>query len=120
MPSKKLFVAFGALLLTVSLQVSAKDNIYKLAFHISQGKTEASPTIVVKEGSPGTIEVTGATGYSLAATATDAGPGKIKVSLTYKSASSSSAPILIVRDGHEASLTQGETEIKLTATRSGN
>ena len=120
MPGKKLFVALSALLLTVSLQASAKDNLYKLAFHISQGKTEASPTIVVKEGSPGTVQVLGTDGYSLTATATDAGQGKIKVSLVYKSASSSSAPTLIVREGQEASLTQGETEIKLIATRRGS
>ena len=118
---KKLFAVFGALLLTASIQASAKDNIYKLAFHISQsGKAEASPTIYVKDGVPGTIELSGTDGYSLTATAVGTGQGKIKVSLAYKSTSNSSSPILIVKEGQEASFKQGNVEVKLVATRRGS
>ena len=115
---KKLIVALGFVLLATSLQASAKGNIYKISFHISQsGSPSASPTLVVKEGTPATIETSGENGYSLAVTANDAGQGKVKVSLTYISAKDSSAPILIVKEGQEASISQGSTEIKLVATR---
>ena len=120
MSHKKLVVALGAVLLATSFQASAKGTTYKLAFHISQvGSPDEAPTLIVKESTPATIETSGANGYSLTVTAVDAGPGKIKVSISYKSAENSSAPTLIVKDGQEAAFTQGSTEIKLVASRRG-
>ena len=115
---KKLPAALGVALCLAASCASAQDKFYKLSFDVSHmGKAVGSPMVVVRQGVPGSMEVSGPNGYKMTFTATDAGDGKIKIATTFASSQGSSSPTVIVKDGQPASISDGRFEFKLVATQ---
>jgi hypothetical protein len=119
---KKLFlISCVALVPSSAFAASGADHLYKLAFSISQdGKPLASPVVVVHEGVPGSVEMSGPNGVKLDFTVTDAGDDKLRISTHVVSARGSSSPEMVVRQGHPASVSDGNIELQVTADRYGS
>ena len=115
---KNLLVVLGVVLSFAAFGASAQDKLFKLSFDVSHmGKAVGSPIVVVREGVPGSMEVSGPDGYKMTFTATEAGSGKIKIATTFSSAQGSSSPTVIVKDGQAGSISDGRFEFKFVATR---
>ena len=121
MASRTAIISACVALGVISSAALASDHSYRLSFVIShQGEIVGSPAVVVKDGVPGSIEVSGADGYSLSFTTTDAGAGKIRIATQFTSPSGTSSPTIIVKDGQSGSLSDGNYEFKVVATRQGS
>ena len=111
----------GALLSVSAFASSGNDKLYKLAFSISQdGKPLASPEVVVREGVEGSVEMSGPNSLKLNFTVTDLGDNKLQISTRVVSPRSSSSPTIIVRQGQAGSISDGNVELQVTATRHGS
>ena len=115
---KNLSAALGVFLCLAASCASAQDQRFKLELDVSHmGKAIGSPTVIVREGVPGSVEVTGPNGYKITFIATDAGEGKIKIATTFASPEGSSSPTVIVKDGQSGSISDGRFEFNFVATR---
>ena len=101
----------AALIATSSLAqapAAEPEKLYTIAFDVSHmGQTIGAPVVVVREGTEGSMELPGPSGYKMTFIATDVGDGKTKVATTFTSNQGTSSPTVIVKDGHAASLGNG-------------
>ena len=107
----------AALIATFSLALAhaAKpEKLYTIAFDISHmGQTIGAPIVVVREGTEGSMELAGPSGYKMTFVATDVGDGKTKVATTFTSNQGTSSPTVIVKDGHAALVSDGRFEFRI-------
>ncbi len=90
------------------------QKLYTIAFDVSHmGKTIGAPIVVVREGTEGSMELAGPSGYKMTFIATDAGDGKTKVVTTFASNHGTSSPTVIVKDGHAAFVSDGRFEFRI-------
>ena len=117
MRHKTLLAILGFALASVAFNVSAQDRTYKISFDVSHnGKAVGSPTVAVREGTEGSMELSGADGYKITFIATAAGEGKTKVATTFTSPQGESSATLIVKDGQPASVSDGSYEFKFVVS----
>ena len=107
----------AALIATFSLaaaHAAEPEKLYTIAFDISHmGQTIGAPIVVVREGTEGSMELAGPSGYKMTFIATDAGDGKTKVVTTFASNHGTSSPTVIVKDGHAAFVSDGRFEFRI-------
>lgn len=107
-------------LAAASFSVSAAD-AYSVSLHLfHKGKEFGAPSMVVKSGVQGSMEVSGPDGYKLKLTATDDGPNRMKVSTQLDSAHGAVSPEIIVRPGTQATVSIGDLKVALTASPHGS
>jgi len=123
MSTRKAHVSAFALavsLAAASFSASAAE-AYSVSLHLfHKGKEFGAPSMVVKSGVAGTMEVTGPNGYKLKVTASDDGPNRIKVSTQLESSHGSMSPEVVVRPGTQATIAVGDLKVALTATPHGS
>ena len=118
---KRFLLICVAVLSVSACATSRTDKLYKLAFSISQdGKPLASPVVVVREGVLGTVEMSGPNGIKLDFTVTDVGDSKLKIVTHVVLPRGSSSPTIVVREGRAATISDGNVELQVTATRHGS
>ena len=115
-PRSRLAVLVVLLLSAFGTAASERYSVSAELTH--QGKAFAAPSMVVRQGEPATVEVSGANGYRLALTVRDSTAGKIEVAAAVESAHGAMAPTVVVKPGVPASVTVGDLGIKLTVDRS--
>ena len=107
----------AALIATSSLAqapAAEPEKLYTIAFDVSHmGQTIGAPVVVVREGTEGSMELPGPSGYKMTFIATDVGDGKTKVATTFTSNQGTSSPTLIVKEGHAALVSDGRFEFKI-------
>ena len=107
----------AALIATLSLAVGhaeEPEKLYTIAFDVShKGQSIGAPIVVVREGTEGSMELAGPSGYKMTFIATDVGDGKTKVATTFTSSQGTSSPTVIVKDGHAALVSDGRYEFKI-------
>ena len=83
-----------------------------------QGEVFASPSAVVSEGEPATIEVAGADGYRLVLTVKEVDADRIEVAASLDSARGSMTPNVVVEPGATARVQAGDVGLALVVRRS--
>ena len=113
----RLLSLLAALIATLSLAVghaAEPKTVYTIGFDIKHmGQTVGAPIVVVREGTEGSIELPGPSGYKMTFIATDVGDGKTKVATTFTSNQGTSSPTLIVKEGHAALVSDGRFEFRI-------
>ena len=121
MATCKQFLASSALLATIASFNCAASDLYKVSASLTdKNQTIGSPTLVVKNATPASIEVSGPTGYKLSLTVTDLAPDKIQVATSIESQQRTIAPTIVVRPGKPAAISVGDLGITLTVDRAGS
>ncbi len=106
-------------LITGSLSV-ASTATYTISAHLAhEGHPFAAPVIVVREGEPTTVEVTGNGGYRLTVTVTPVTPGSVRVDTDLRTAYGATSPAMVVQIGQPASVSVGDIQMTLTAEAHG-
>ena len=113
----RLLSLLAALIATLSIAVghaAEPKTVYTIGFDIKHmGQTVGAPIVVVREGTEGSMELAGPSGYKMTFIATDAGDGKTKVVTTFASNHGTSSPTVIVKDGHAAFVSDGRFEFRI-------
>ena len=76
----------------------------------------AQPSLIVREGAPGIVDVAGDGGYRLQVSVTDAPDGAVRVATALQSAHGDVAPVLIVLPGEQAEVLIGSLGIGITVS----
>ena len=84
------------------------------------GKVFAAPTIIVNDGVPAKIQVSGSDAYVLTITVRSAGNDRLMVATTLKSGYGSAHPAMVVLPGQTASATVGDIAISINARQAGS
>lgn len=94
---------------------------YRVSVNLAHmGKVFAAPAIVVKDGVPATIQVSGPDAYVLTITVRSAGHDRLMVATNLKSAYGSAHPAMMVRSGQTASATVGHIDISINTRQAGS
>ncbi len=107
-----------ALALVLASTASAAPATYAVEAQLShKGHVFASPSAVVQEGVPATLEVTGPDGYRLVLTVTGQSADALALAATLDSPRGHMAPTLVVRPDQEGSIRVGELGLAVTVHR---
>jgi len=115
----RIFAAVTFSVFSVS-SLAAASGLYKVSATLSHaGKTFAAPSVVVSAGQPASIEVSGADGYKITLTVTDVAVDKIQVVAQVNSAHGSMHPTVVVHPNQPATVSVGNLQLGLSASRRG-
>lgn len=123
---KNFLIGVAFLLTLVSFNCIAGTSSYKVsATLLHNGQPFASPTVVVKPGTPAEVKVSGKNGYTFSFTVKELSANKVKVSSKLNSVQYGRAsPVVIVQLGQPATLRVGKAGntmgVRLTVTRDGS
>ncbi len=117
---KMVSALFALSLVTVSFNTCAAEKYNVFASLSHKDKSFASPVLIVTDGIPSNIEVSGPNGYKLSLTLTGIADGKLKIATVLDSSHGSMAPVLVVQSGKPVSVSVGDLKLSLTVNRVGN
>lgn len=80
------------------------------------GVVFANPSLVVRNGAPAVVEVSGEAGFRLELTVTDAPDGAVRVATQLQSVHGDAAPVLVTMPGDTAEVRIGALGIDLVVT----
>jgi hypothetical protein len=99
----------------------AETGSYRVSAILSHnGHTFASPVVLVQEGVPAAVEVSGPEAYRFTVTVVAAGDGTVEVSTNLRSAYGTISPAMLVELGQSASVSVGEIGMSLTTVTHGS
>ncbi|MET0327693.1 MAG: hypothetical protein ABW163_02870 [Luteimonas sp.] len=81
-----------------------------------EGAVFASPSLVVRDGEPAVVEVSGDAGFRLELTVTDGPDGAIRIATQLQSVHGDAAPILVTMPGETAEVRIGALGMDLLVT----
>jgi hypothetical protein len=121
MSIQRVVFSLAAVGLLASAVCDANSASYRISAHLSHTGSEfASPVIVVREGVPAAVEVTGKDGYRFTVTVTPADSGSVKVTTDLRTAYGVISPAMVVQLGQPASLSVSDIQMSLTAEANGS
>ncbi len=104
-----------ALALALATTASAAPATYAVEAQLShKGHVFASPSAMVQDGVPATLEVTGPDGYRLALTVTRQSADAVELAATLDSPRGHMAPTLVVRPDQPGSVHVGDLALAVT------
>lgn len=112
------FAAVALLTLPLTCFATASYGVSLTLSH--HGRTFATPSMVVDDGVPAMIRVSGQGGYVLTITVTSAGQDRLMVTTKLESAYGSIHPAMMVAPGETASATVGDIAISVNAHHRGS
>ena len=116
----KALVFVTALSAFVAPAFAEAPDSYEVSATLSHaGKPFAAPSAIVKSGQPASIESSGADGYKITLTVTDAGPDKIQVIARVTSRHGSMAPTVTVQPEKPAKVAVGDLGLELVVRPRG-
>jgi hypothetical protein len=119
MTRKKNCIAAFALLAAGAWLDCAAADAYKVAAKLAyRGEPLGAPTMVVKNGVPASVTVSGSSGYKLDLTVTDIAPDRVKVATAVETRHGAFAPTLVVHPGQPARVRVGDLDLSLVVERS--
>ena len=86
---------------------------------LRDGKSFAAPSVVVRNGEPATLHVSGCDEFTLTLTVNGLNAEKIEVATSVDSRHGSLAPTVVVEPGVPATVTVGDLGLRLTVNRRG-
>ena len=110
-------VLAAAVLLASSLAPFAAraSGPYAVSLELSHhGEVFATPSVVVRDADPASMEVSGASGYKLVLTVRELAADRIEVVASVDSTHGSISPTVVVKPGVPASMTIGEMGLTVT------
>ena len=121
MSACKNFIAIPAVLAALASFNCTAAGLYKVTASLAyKDKPFGTPSAVVNNDTPASIELSGPSGYKLSFTVTDLAPDKIKVATSVESQHGALAPTVVVRPGQPATVSVGDLSLTLTVDRSGS